>query len=73
MSQPPRPVRDLAAVILAAAVAVTMILASVDELRQHGHVTAEEANLLTALAGVAIGAVSVYLGTRGGPNGSDRS
>lgn len=56
----------LVAVILAAGVAASVILISVGVLRAPGHITEQEATLLSTVLGAGVGAIATYLGAHGG-------
>lgn len=63
--------RAVAAILLAIGVSGTLLILAWNEFRTKGHVTQEEANLLSVLGGAGIGAVATYLGGAGG-GGGDR-
>ena len=54
----------IVAVVLALGATATLILLAVMELTRDGHVTPEEATLLSTVLGAVIGAVATYLGGR---------
>lgn len=54
------------AVLLALGVAASIILISVAVLNTPGHVTEQEATLLSTVLGAAVGAIATYLGAHGG-------
>lgn len=61
---------SLVAIVLAIGVAASLILLSLVELRTSGHVTAEEATLLSTILGATVGAIATYLGTSNGTGGT---
>jgi hypothetical protein len=52
----------LAAIILALGASISITLLSTLELINDGHITAEEATLLSTALGAVVGAVATYLG-----------
>lgn len=52
------------AIILALGASTTIILLAVQEIIHVGHVTAEEATLLSTVLGAVVGAAATYLGGR---------
>ena len=54
--------RAIVAILLALGVSATLIILAWNEAKTSGHVTVEEANLLSVLGGAGIGAVAAYLG-----------
>lgn len=65
--------RAVCALLLAFGVAATLVILAYNELHTNGHVTNEEANLLSVLGGAGIGAVAAYLGGGGGTGGAGKS
>jgi len=58
--------RDLVAVILAIGVTITLVLLIIVEFfPHHGHVSDQEAGVLSVALGAAIGALATYLGGNG--------
>jgi len=61
----------IVAIILALGAASSIVLLTVMELTRDGHVTPEEATLLSTVLGAAVGAVATYLGGRDRPKEHD--
>lgn len=57
--------RAACAVLLALGVAALLVILSLNLYNTDGHVTSDEANLVSVLGGAAIGAVAAYLGGAG--------
>jgi hypothetical protein len=53
----------MVAVVLAAGLAVCLVVISVAVFRTPGHLTAEEATLLSTILGAVVGAIATFLGT----------
>lgn len=63
----------IVAVILALGLAAAIIIIAVNELTTSGHVTVEEATLLSTILGAVVGALAGYLGAAKTGNGGPPS